>query len=203
MDLVTPLPGRHNVYNCVAAVSVAAALDIDRAAIARGVAALSSVPGRLEPVDVGQKFAVFVDYAHTAVALENVLMTVRELTKHRVIVLFGCGGERDKSKRRRMRVAAESLADHCVVTSDNPRGEDPKAIIDQVMRGAEDLSKFTVEIDRRVAITRAIELARPGDLVLIAGKGHETVQIFKDRRVRFDDREVAREVLRKAASSAP
>ena len=171
--------------------------------IARGVAALSSVPGRLEPVDVGQKFAVFVDYAHTAVALENVLMTVRELTKHRVIVLFGCGGERDKSKRRRMRGAAESLADHCVVTSDNPRGEDPKAIIDQVMRGAEDLSKFTVEIDRRVAITRAIELARPGDLVLIAGKGHETVQIFKDRRVRFDDREVAREVLRKAASSAP
>jgi UDP-N-acetylmuramoyl-L-alanyl-D-glutamate--2,6-diaminopimelate ligase len=160
------------------------------------------VRGRLEPVDEGQDFAVFVDYAHTDEALKNVLKTARELTRKHVIVVFGCGGERDTSKRPRMRRAAETLADHCVVTSDNPRGEDPQAIIRQIMRGARDLSKFTVEPDRRSAITRAVATARPGDLVLIAGKGHETCQIFKDYRVHFDDREVAREVLRKVVSSS-
>jgi UDP-N-acetylmuramoyl-L-alanyl-D-glutamate--2,6-diaminopimelate ligase len=118
-----------------------------------------------------------------------------------VIVLFGCGGERDKSKRRRMRAAAETLADHCVVTSDNPRTEDPQAIIDQIMRGARDPSRFTVEPDRRAAIARALAMARPGDLVLIAGKGHETWQIFKDRRVHFDDREVVREILKKTGAA--
>ena len=201
MDLATPLPGKHNVYNCVASAAVAAALGIDPPAIARGIAALSSVPGRLEPVDAGQDFTVFVDYAHTPDALKNVLKTVRKLAANRVIVLFGCGGERDRSKRPRMRAVAEKLADHCVVTSDNPRGEDPQDIIDQIMRHAADPSRFTVEIDRRAAIARAVAMARPGDLVLLAGKGHETWQIFKDRRVHFDDREVARDVLRKAGST--
>jgi len=200
IDLVTPLAGKHNVYNCVAASTVLAALGIDMGAVVRGVAGLSCVRGRLEPVDEGQDFAVFVDYAHTDEALKNVLRTVRELTKKRVIVAFGCGGERDVSKRPRMSRTAEKLADHCVVTSDNPRGEDPEVIIDQIMRGARDLSKFTVESDRRAAITGAIGMARPGDLVLIAGKGHETCQIFKDRRIHFDDREIAREVLRKVVS---
>ena len=200
MDLTTPMPGKHNVYNCLAAAAVSGALGIGTDAIVKGIADLSCVSGRLEPVEEGQEFAVFVDYAHSDDALENVLNAVRTLTDKRVIVVFGCGGDRDASKRPRMRAVAEELADHCVVTSDNPRGEEPGAIIEQIMRGVRDESKFTVEPDRATAIRCGIELARPGDLVLIAGKGHETYQIFRDRRIHFDDREVAREVLRRAVS---
>jgi len=196
MDLTTPMPGKHNVYNCLAAAAVTGALGIAAGAIVKGVAKLSCVSGRLEAVDEGQPFAVFVDYAHSDDALENVLNAVRTLTQKRVIVVFGCGGDRDTSKRPRMRAVAEELADHCVVTSDNPRSEEPGAIIEQIMRGVRDESKFTVEPDRATAIRRGIELAGPGDVLLIAGKGHETYQIFKDRRIHFDDREVAREVLR-------
>jgi len=200
MDLTTPLPGEHNVYNCVAAAATTVALGIEPAAIARGIANLTTVSGRLEPVDEGQDFTVFVDYAHSDDALENVLKAVKKLTKRRVIVVFGCGGDRDVTKRPRMRAVAEELADHCVVTSDNPRSEDPQDIIDQIMRGVRDSSKFTVEPDRATAIKLAIGMAQAGDLVLIAGKGHETYQIFKDRRIHFDDREVAREALRKVVS---
>lgn len=195
--LTTPLPGRHNVYNCVAAATVTSALGIDPSAAARGIAELSRVSGRLEPVDVGQDFAVFVDYAHSDDALENVLKAVRRMTEQRVIVVFGCGGDRDVTKRPRMRAVAEELADHCIVTSDNPRSEDPQDIIDQIMRGVRDARKFTVEPDRTTAIHRAVGMAHAGDVVLIAGKGHETYQIFRDRRIHFDDREVAREALRK------
>jgi UDP-N-acetylmuramyl-tripeptide synthetase len=199
--LSTCLAGRHNVYNCLAAAAVTAALAVELPTVARGIAGVSSVRGRLESVDEGQDFAVFVDYAHTDDALENVLKAVRPMTMKRVIVVVGCGGDRDVSKRPRMRAVAGRLADHCVVTSDNPRSEDPMKIIEQMMHGATDASKFTIEPDRRAAITQAIGMARAGDVVLIAGKGHETSQIFGDRRVHFDDREVAGEVLRKAVSS--
>ena len=196
LHLTTQLPGEHNVYNCLAAAAATAVLGVDVAAVTEGIARLGVVPGRLEAVDAGQDFAVFVDYAHSDHALENALKAAKKLTSGRVIVVFGCGGDRDRSKRPRMRAVAEELADHCVVTSDNPRTEDPQDIIDQIMRGARDLSKFTVEVDRRSAIRRAVEAAAGGDLVLIAGKGHETYQIFKDRTIHFDDREVARDVLR-------
>jgi UDP-N-acetylmuramoyl-L-alanyl-D-glutamate--2,6-diaminopimelate ligase len=199
VEFRTALPGRHNVYNCLGAAAVMGALGTPPAALVAGVAALENVSGRLERVDEGQPFAVFVDYAHTDDALRNVLSTVRPLTEGRVIAVFGCGGNRDREKRPRMRAVCEELADVCVVTSDNPRNEDPKAIIDEIMRGTRDLRKFTIECDRRAAIRMAIEQALPGDLVLIAGKGHETYQIFKDdRRIHFDDREVAREALREA-----
>ena len=198
LEFRTELPGKHNVYNCLAALSVTGALGFSPKALVEGVAALKNVSGRLERVDEGQPFAVFVDYAHTDDALRNVLSTVRPLTAGRVIVVFGCGGDRDRTKRPRMRGVCEELADLCVVTSDNPRSEDPKAILAEIMRGVRDSRKFTVEPNRRTAIRMAIEMASPGDLVLIAGKGHETYQIFKNRRLHFDDREVAREVLREA-----
>ncbi|HUU42523.1 MAG TPA: UDP-N-acetylmuramoyl-L-alanyl-D-glutamate--2,6-diaminopimelate ligase [Planctomycetota bacterium] len=198
--LTSPLAGEHNVYNCLAAATVTAALGVTPDAVREGIARLAVVPGRLEPVDEGQDFAVFVDYAHTDNALENALKAARKLTSRRVIVVFGCGGDRDRTKRPRMRAVAEELAHVCVVTSDNPRTEDPADIIEQIMRGTRDPSKFIVEVDRRTAIRRAVETARPGDLVLIAGKGHETYQIFKDRTIHFDDREVAREVLREVTS---
>lgn len=198
LALRTPLPGEHNVYNCVAAAAVTLALGIEVSAVVRGLAELSCVPGRLEPIDAGQDFTVFVDYAHSDDALENVLKAVRRMTEKRVIVVFGCGGDRDVTKRPRMRAVAEELADHCIVTSDNPRSEDPQAIIDQIMRGARDTRKFTIEPDRATAINCAVQMARGGDVVLIAGKGHETCQIFADRRIHFDDREVARQALGKA-----
>ncbi len=198
IEFRTELPGRHNVYNCLGALAVTGALGIAPKKLVEGVAALKNVLGRLERVDEGQPFAVFVDYAHTDDSLRNVLSTVRPLTTGRVIVVFGCGGDRDKTKRPRMRGVCEELADLCVVTSDNPRGEDPKAILSDIMRGVRDAGKFTVEPNRRTAIRMAVEMAKPGDLVLIAGKGHETYQIFKTRRIHFDDREVAREALREA-----
>ena len=198
MKFRTALPGRHNVYNCAGAATVTAALGIAPAAVVAGVENLKNVSGRLERVDEGQPFAVFVDYAHTDDALRSVLSTVRPLTPGRVTVVFGCGGDRDRAKRPRMRAACEELADLCVVTSDNPRSEDPAAIIAEIMRGVGKASKFTLEPDRRTAIRIAIEMAREGDVVLIAGKGHETYQIFKTRRIHFDDREVAREVIREA-----
>ena len=200
LRVTTALPGRHNVYNCLAALTVTAALGLPVEKAVEGIAALQVIPGRLERVDEGQDFRVFVDYAHSDDALENVLTAVRDLTDRRVIVVFGCGGDRDVTKRPRMRAVAEELADHAVVTSDNPRSEDPRAIIDQIMTGVRDRSKFTVEPDRRAAVAAAVRMAKPGDVVLIAGKGHETYQILRDRRVHFDDREVAREELRKVVA---
>jgi UDP-N-acetylmuramoyl-L-alanyl-D-glutamate--2,6-diaminopimelate ligase len=169
-------------------------------AIARGVDALPGVPGRLEPVAEGQPFAVFVDYSHKPDALEAVLRTARELATGRVICVFGAGGDRDRGKRPLMGRIATELADVPIVTSDNPRGEDPLAIIDEVLTGA--VREPEVEPDRRTAIARAIALAGEGDVVVIAGKGHEQGQEIAGRKLPFDDREVAREELRRLGVTA-
>jgi UDP-N-acetylmuramoyl-L-alanyl-D-glutamate--2,6-diaminopimelate ligase len=189
------LKGRFNVENALAAMAGARLLGIPDEEIAAGLERLEGVPGRFESVDEGQPFTVLVDYAHTPDSLENVLQSARGLTGERVLCVFGCGGDRDRGKRPLMgRIAAE-LADLAIVTSDNPRSEDPRAIIEEILGGAE--AELEVEPDRREAIARAIEAAAPGDVVVIAGKGHEQGQQFRDRTVPFDDREVAREALRR------
>ena len=187
------LRGGFNRENALAAAAAARAIGVDEAAITRGIEAVRDVPGRFEVVNGGQPFTVIVDYSHKPGALETVLRAARELAGGRVICVFGAGGDRDREKRPLMgRVAAE-LADEAIVTSDNPRSEDPAAIAAEIVDGLE----LDVELDRRRAIERAIERARDGDVVLIAGKGHERGQEFADRIVPFDDRDVARETLRR------
>jgi UDP-N-acetylmuramoyl-L-alanyl-D-glutamate--2,6-diaminopimelate ligase len=190
------LAGRINVLNILAASGAALSYGIDLATIARGVAALQAVPGRFERIDCGQPFLVAVDYAHTDDALRNVIQVAREMTRGRVITLFGCGGDRDRAKRPLMGMAAGELSDFVVLTSDNPRSEDPLDIINDALVG---LGRFDTphitEPDRAKAIRRALEEARAGDVVLIAGKGHEPYQVLKGRTIHFDDRETAREIL--------
>jgi len=194
------LKGRFNVENALAAMASARLLGIDDDAVARGLEALDGVPGRFETVDEGQPFTVVVDYAHTPDSLENVLATARELDAGgRVICVFGCGGDRDREKRPMMGRIASDLADIAIVTSDNPRSEDPRAIIDEIVAGTD--GELEIVPDRREAIARAIETAAVGDVVLIAGKGHEQGQQFRDRTVPFDDREVAREALRRLGAA--
>jgi UDP-N-acetylmuramoyl-L-alanyl-D-glutamate--2,6-diaminopimelate ligase len=192
----SPLAGRINVLNILAAIGAALSYGIDLATIARGIAALKAVPGRFERIDCGQPFLVAVDYAHTDDALRNVIQVAREMTKHRVITVFGCGGDRDRAKRPLMGMAAGELSDFVVLTSDNPRSEDPLDIMNDALVG---LGRFDTphiaEPDRAKAIRRALEEARAGDVVVIAGKGHEPYQVLKDRTIHFDDRETAREVL--------
>jgi UDP-N-acetylmuramoyl-L-alanyl-D-glutamate--2,6-diaminopimelate ligase len=189
-----PLLGRHNAWNAAAAFASARSLGIAAAAAARGLATVTGVPGRLERVDGGGRFAVVVDYAHTPDALSRALAAVREHGAGRVLLVFGCGGDRDRGKRPVMgRIAAEG-ADRAWVTSDNPRGEDPAAIAREIAAG-DPQRRLAVELDRRTAIAAAIAEARPGDTVLVAGKGHETTQTVGGRVLPFDDREVARAVL--------
>jgi UDP-N-acetylmuramoyl-L-alanyl-D-glutamate--2,6-diaminopimelate ligase len=188
------LPGAFNVQNALAAAAAGEVMGISVEAIADGLSAMNAVPGRFEGVDAGQPFGVIVDYAHTPEALENVLAAARGLEPRRLICVFGCGGDRDPDKRPKMgRIATES-ADFTVVTSDNPRSEEPEAIIDAILAGVVG-GDLAVEPDRANAIRTAIEMAEAGDLVVIAGKGHETYQIFKDRTIDFDDRQVAREII--------
>jgi UDP-N-acetylmuramoyl-L-alanyl-D-glutamate--2,6-diaminopimelate ligase len=195
LELETRLRGRFNVENVLGAVAAARLLGVPDEAIAHGVKELRGVPGRFEAVDEGQPFAVLVDYAHTPDSLANVLRTARDLVQNRLICVFGCGGDRDRGKRPLMGRIASELADLAIVTSDNPRSEQPEAIIGEIVAGAgPDIEN---EPDRREAITRAIETAREGDVVVIAGKGHEQGQQFADRTVPFDDRDVAREALRR------
>ena len=188
------LRGRFNVENALGALAAARLLGIDEEAIKRGLESVRGVPGRFEAIDEGQTFEVIVDYAHKPLALETLLRTVRELTSGRVICVFGCGGDRDREKRPQMGRIASELADAVIVTNDNPRSEDPQSIIDAIVAGA--AGDVEVEPDRAEAIARAIELARDGDVVVIAGKGAEQGQEFADRTVPFDDREAAREALR-------
>ena len=195
LELETRLRGRFNVENVLGAVAAARLLGIEDEAIARGVKELRGVPGRFEAVDEGQPFAVLVDYAHTPDSLENVLRTARGLAQHRLICVFGCGGDRDRGKRPLMGRIASELADVAIVTSDNPRSEEPDAIIGEIVAGAS--GEVEVEPDRREAIARAIGAASEGDVVVIAGKGHEQGQQFADHTVPFDDRDVAREALRR------
>jgi UDP-N-acetylmuramoyl-L-alanyl-D-glutamate--2,6-diaminopimelate ligase len=193
IDIETHLRGRFNVENVLGAVAAGLLLDLDEDAIAAGIASVESVPGRFEAIDEGQSFAVVVDYAHTPDSLAAVLGAARELGPGRVIVVFGAGGDRDRGKRPLMGKIAAELADVTIVTSDNPRSEEPLAIIQDVLQGA----GMDVEIDpdRRSAIGRAIELAEDGDIVVIAGKGHEQGQDVSGTVTPFDDRVVAREAL--------
>jgi UDP-N-acetylmuramoyl-L-alanyl-D-glutamate--2,6-diaminopimelate ligase len=188
------LRGRFNVENALGAIAAARLLGVGDDAVARGLESVRGVPGRFESVDEGQPFEVIVDYAHKPVALETLLRTVRELATGRVICVFGCGGDRDREKRPQMGRIASELADVAIVTNDNPRSEDPQSIIDAIVAGA--VAPVEVEPDRADAIRQAVETARDGDVVLIAGKGAEQGQEFGDRTLPFDDREAAREALR-------
>ena len=191
----TRLVGRHNVSNCLAAIAVASHFNISLADIAQGVEILSAVPGRLEQIDCGQQYHVFVDYAHTEDALRRCVQFLRPFAQGRLICVFGAGGDRDKAKRPLLGKAANE-ADVVVVTSDNPRSEDPQAIIQDILAGIDgNVSMPHVEVDRQQAIHWALERARPGDIVLVAGKGHETEQIIGTDRNHFDDREVVRRYL--------
>ena len=197
MKLRSSLVGRHNLSNLLAATAAALALNVAPSDVIKGAAALAGVPGRFERVPNGRGLHVVVDYAHTDNALEHVLMTAREFKPRRVIVVFGAGGDRDRAKRERMGRVAARLADWTVLTSDNPRSEDPMAIIAALEAGfaKEAVRTYEIEPDRRKAIARALATANKGDVVIIAGKGHEDYQIFKDRTVHFSDNEVAREIL--------
>lgn len=193
MDLEMRLQGRFNFWNAAAAAATGLAMGVSREAVAEAVRDIR-VPGRFEAVDRGQPFGVVVDYAHTPDSLENVLQAARGLTEGRLICVFGCGGDRDPGKRPQMGRASAELADFTVVTSDNPRTEDPEAIVREILPGIGG-APHLVEVDRRRAIEAAIRRAGPGDLVLIAGKGHEDYQILGREKVHFDDREVAGEAL--------
>jgi UDP-N-acetylmuramoyl-L-alanyl-D-glutamate--2,6-diaminopimelate ligase len=194
--VVSPLIGQINVYNILAAFCSGLSLGLDASTVVRGLAACAAVPGRFERISQGQPFLVAVDYAHTSDALRNVIAVARGLNPRRVITLFGCGGDRDRAKRPLMGAAAAEASDFVVITSDNPRSEDPLAVINDAMVG---VSKFDTphiaEPDREKAIRAALQEAKPGDIVILAGKGHEPYQVLRDRTIAFDDREIARRLL--------
>ncbi len=204
-DAVTPqgkigvrsgLIGVHNVYNILGVIGAALAQGLSLSVIEEGIARFEGVPGRLEKIEAGQPFHVFVDFAHTEDALRQVLLSLRPLTRGRLLLLFGCGGNRDRSKRPKMAQAASELSDFVVVTSDNPRKEDPQAILKEIEAGFPPaFQRYQLEEDRGKAIETILAEAKEGDTVLIAGKGHEAYQIFRDRTVPFDDRQVVDEIL--------
>ena len=203
IEVSSPLVGRINVYNILAAIGAAVSLGIPNDKIEQGVSRLRLVPGRFERVDEGQSFLVVVDYAHTDDALRNLIATARDLSADaRIVTLFGAGGERDRVKRPMMGEAAGSLSDLVVLTSDNPRSEDPLLIINDVAVGLQKTNAaYLVEPDREKAIEMALDEARPGDIVLLAGKGHETYQVLRSGPIEFDDREKARAILRRKGYS--
>lgn len=194
------LIGRHNVYNLLAALATGHSFSFSIDEMLKVLKNFKKVPGRLEKVENRLGFSIFVDYAHKIDALLNVLMALRELKQGRIVTVFGCGGNRDRGKRKKMGQIAQSLSDIVVVTSDNPRNEDPQEIIREILEGIAQKEAVIVEPDRKKAIERAIEIAGPSDIVLIAGKGHETYQIFSDQKVPFDDREIALEICKKIYS---
>jgi UDP-N-acetylmuramoyl-L-alanyl-D-glutamate--2,6-diaminopimelate ligase len=210
IELRSPLVGKHNASNILNAVALGIALGIGPDAIGAGIASMASVPGRMEKVDEGQGFGVVVDYAHTEDALVRLLEAVREIAAQRVITVFGCGGDRDRTKRPRMGAAAVAGSDLVIVTSDNPRTEDPQAIIAEIeagmVRGRKSAladawtggpTPYVVIPDRATAIDAAIGSAREGDVVVLAGKGHEDYQVIGEQKVHFDDREQARAAVRR------
>ena len=213
----SPLVGRHNVHNILTAVGIGTALGFSAEAISRGIKNMKAVPGRMEKVDEGQSYGVVVDYAHTEDALDRLLETVRELASSRIITVFGCGGDRDRTKRPKMGAAAIRGSDVVIVTSDNPRTEDPLSIIEEVEQGMTEgmripspdaapdpvggRTPYSVIPDRQVAVATAIGMAKPGDVVVLAGKGHEDYQIIGNTKIHYDDREVAREEIRKSISN--
>jgi UDP-N-acetylmuramoyl-L-alanyl-D-glutamate--2,6-diaminopimelate ligase len=198
----TQMIGAHHIYNCLTAAAVGLAYGIELTTIVRGLESVGHVPGRLERIECGQPFGVFVDFAHTPDALRSVLKALRQVTGGRVICVFGAGGERDRPKRPLMGRAVEQGADVAILTNDNPRHEDPRAIFRDVLEGSPNAGAVEVIADRVEAIHRALEAARPGDCVLLAGKGHEDFQIIGDDMLPLDDREVARAWLYEAARTA-
>ena len=192
-----PLGGEFSIANGLAAATAALAYGIEPAVIAQGLGAATPVPGRFEPVDIGQPFGVIVDYAHTPDGLRVALQAARGVTRGRLIVVFGCGGDRDATKRPLMGEIAQNGADFVILTSDNPRGESPAAIISDVVRGfpTGSTGDYVIELDRRAAISAALSMAEAGDVVVIAGKGHEATQTIGTEVRPFDDRVVARELL--------
>lgn len=195
IDLRCHLIGKHNVYNVLGAAAWAMYAGIPAGVIQAALAGFTSVPGRLERIDAGGGVRIFVDYAHTQDALSNVISTLRQITKNRIIVVFGCGGDRDRTKRPAMGKVVTELSDYAVITSDNPRSEDPQAIIEDIARGITK-KNFCIVPDRTAAIRTALSKGEEGDVVLIAGKGHETYQIVRNTVLHFDDREVVRECLK-------
>ena len=205
IEVRTPLPGDFNIANALAALAVAHALGLDLHASAEALGSAEQVPGRFESIDEGQPFGVLVDYAHTPDSLENVLAAARRITHGRLISVFGCGGDRDREKRPLMGRAGAELSDLAIVTSDNPRSEDPAAIIDEIRAGIPEdpHAEVVIEPDRRAAIALAVSRAGEGDTVVVAGKGHEQGQEFEGgRKIPFDDRDVAREELKRLAAGA-
>jgi UDP-N-acetylmuramoyl-L-alanyl-D-glutamate--2,6-diaminopimelate ligase len=196
-ECVLPLIGRHNIYNSLAAIGTALALDVPLATLQAALGEVPPVPGRLESIALGQPFGVYVDYAHTDDALQNVLTTLREITPGRLLLVFGCGGDRDPGKRPKMGAVAARLADFTLITSDNPRRESPDTIARQIEEGYRAIRQdgYGVELDRRRAIDQIIRQAVRGDTVLVAGKGHETYQEFDSTVIPFDDCVYARETL--------
>lgn len=194
-NISTKLIGKHNIYNILAAVSFGLSEGFDLEAITKGIEAVRFVPGRLDRVESKRGFSVFIDYAHTEDALKNVLESLRAILHNgRIITVFGCGGDRDKDKRPKMGRVASILSDYCIVTSDNPRSEDPEAIIAQITEGMEK-KNFQVEEDRALAITKALAMAKENDFVLVAGKGHEPYQIIKDKVLPFDDKMMVLKII--------
>jgi UDP-N-acetylmuramoyl-L-alanyl-D-glutamate--2,6-diaminopimelate ligase len=188
-----PMIGRYNIMNCLAAIAVCLNRNIPLGELPRLVGSFASVPGRLEKVENSRNFNVYVDYAHTPDALEKVLNCLKEIKQGKIITIFGCGGDRDRGKRPKMGKAAEEGSDYTIVTSDNPRSEDPGAICSEIAAGFTS-SNFTVMVDRRQAIEKALAMATSKDLILIAGKGHETYQLFAHHSIPFDDKKVAQEL---------
>ncbi|OGD34277.1 MAG: UDP-N-acetylmuramoyl-L-alanyl-D-glutamate--2,6-diaminopimelate ligase [Candidatus Aminicenantes bacterium RBG_19FT_COMBO_58_17] len=199
VKICSALMGKHNLYNILAAVATGLALNIPAPTIKEGISALKSIPGRLQKIENALGFQVFVDYAHTDQAMRSLLEAIRDLKPHRILLVFGAGGDRDKGKRPRMGEAAAALADLSFITSDNPRSEDPLAIIADIEKGfiGKGAKNYRIVPDRSEAISQALAAARKGDYVLVAGKGHEDYQIFKDRTIHFDDAEVVRAALKR------
>jgi len=195
MNFKTRLIGRHNIYNVLASFAWAFKEGLDQAVVKSALERFSFIPGRLERINCRRDFSVFVDYAHTEGALINVIGALRQVSGNKIIVVFGCGGERDKTKRPKMGRAASELADYVIITSDNPRSEDPQKIIENIRKGIRK-NNYCIISDRKDAIERSLSMAGAGDIVLIAGKGHENCQILKDKTIHFDDREAVKECLK-------
>ncbi len=194
-EIETSLIGKHNIYNILAAAAACRVIGIDLEYIQRGIENVNHVPGRLEPIYCKKDFSIFVDYAHTDDALKNVLTSIRETCRGKVILVFGCGGDRDKGKRVKMGEVASALADFSIITNDNPRSENPDEIVKKIASGFQH-DHYLIFLDRQEAIKKALSMAQKNDVVLIAGKGHEDYQILKQKTLHFDDRQVIRELLR-------
>lgn len=210
IDMATPsgelklnfkLIGESNIYNALASVATGFALGIDPQTVKSGLEAVEGVPGRMERIQAGQDFSIWIDYAHTPHAFERLLKTARKLTKGRLLFLFGCGGDRDQGKRPLMGKVAGELADLVILTEDNPRSEDPQAIVQQILHGVENKGKVEIIIDRKEGIRKALQIAKAGDTLVLAGKGHEDYQEIGDKKVHFSDKETVLELLN--ASTVP